>query len=45
MPSANVVWVLPIVTVIDIFFILLQVIYLCIKFESNRTIIYGDIAY
>ena len=27
------------------FFMLLQVLHLCIKFESNRTISYGDIAF
>ena len=28
----------------NVFFMLLQIFHLCIKFESNRTITYGDIA-
>ena len=31
--------------VIDIFCMYLQVLHLCIKYESNRTISYGDIAF
>ena len=31
--------------VIDNFVMLLQVLHLCIKFESNRTISHGDIAF
>ena len=31
--------------VIDIFLMQLQILYLCTKFESNRTITYGDIAF
>ena len=31
--------------VIDNFFMSFQILYLCIKFESNQTITYGDIAF
>ena len=31
--------------VIDNFFMQLQVLHLCINFESNRSITYGDIAF